>query len=131
MIQGKTVPFTDADVARHASSAAFEQYNKARMSLIEQRMAREFEAELKERLNQEPERLMAMDEEQHKVRAAYRHSCEELLTLKCPRPNCKQAFIDFEGCFALRCAAAAARVTSAAGAAPTAAGTHVRTFGSG
>ena len=46
---------------------------------------------------------MAMDEEQRKVRAAYLHICEELLTLKCPRPDCKQAFIDFDGCFALRC----------------------------
>ena len=26
---------------------------------------------------------------------------EELLTLKCPR--CRQAFLDFEGCFALTC----------------------------
>jgi hypothetical protein len=28
---------------------------------------------------------------------------EDILTLKCPRQQCRRAFIDFEGCFALTC----------------------------
>ncbi|EDQ86752.1 uncharacterized protein MONBRDRAFT_10517 [Monosiga brevicollis MX1] len=34
-----------------------------------------------------------------------RHVADELLTLRCPREACRQAFADFEGCFALTCAA--------------------------
>eukprot|EP01047_Picozoa_sp_COSAG01_P082414 COSAG01_NODE_16820_length_1201_cov_1.062613_1_plen_53_part_10 len=34
---------------------------------------------------------------------ARKHIVEELLTLKCPREACRQAFIDFTGCFALTC----------------------------
>jgi hypothetical protein len=30
---------------------------------------------------------------------------EDILTLKCPRQHCRQAFVDFEGCFALKCGA--------------------------
>lgn len=31
------------------------------------------------------------------------HVCENILTLKCPRPSCRRAFLDFEGCMALSC----------------------------
>jgi len=31
------------------------------------------------------------------------HAREEVLTPKCPRAHCRQAFIDFDGCNALRC----------------------------
>jgi hypothetical protein len=30
---------------------------------------------------------------------------EDILTLKCPRQDCRQAFVDFDACFALTCAA--------------------------
>ena len=46
-------------------------------------------------------RLEAMDEEQREVHAARVHLIEDVLTLKCPR--CGQAFLDFDGCFALTC----------------------------
>ena len=42
-----------------------------------------------------------MDEVERKVYTARLQLVEEVLTLKCPR--CGQAFVDFNGCFALEC----------------------------
>lgn len=33
------------------------------------------------------------------------HVIEKLLTLRCPNPACEVAFLDFEGCLALKCSA--------------------------
>ncbi len=48
-------------------------------------------------------KLTAMDERTHNVYAARQHIVGQILTLHCPRPNSKQAFLDFDGCFALKC----------------------------
>jgi hypothetical protein len=100
---GKNVMYTDAAVAKHLSAEAFCEYNQMRVKLMECRMSREFEQQLKERLAEEVKRLVMMDEDQRRVWQACRQIADELLTQKCPRPNCRQAFIDFDGCLALSC----------------------------
>ena len=45
--------------------------------------------------------LLAMDELDREVRILSHKITEDILTPKCPR--CKQAFFDFDGCFALTC----------------------------
>jgi hypothetical protein len=100
---GKNVLYTDAAVAMHASAEAFREYSQMRVKLMECRMSREFDRHLKERLAEELKRLVMMDEDQRRVWQACRHIADELLTQKCPRPNCRQAFIDFTGCLALSC----------------------------
>eukprot|EP00457_Paulinella_chromatophora_P021675 gb/GEZN01024209.1/.p1 GENE.gb/GEZN01024209.1/~~gb/GEZN01024209.1/.p1 ORF type:complete len:141 (-),score=11.51 gb/GEZN01024209.1/:151-573(-) len=40
---------------------------------------------------------------QRQVERCRIHVQEEILTLKCPRPTCRKAFLDFVGCFALKC----------------------------
>jgi hypothetical protein len=100
--------YADSVVAKHATSAAFERYNNARMRMVQQRMADEFEADLKRRLGDELKRLAAMDEEQRNLRSACHHINEELLptvggVAVCRCPRCKKPFIDFDGCFALTC----------------------------
>jgi hypothetical protein len=37
------------------------------------------------------------------VEKARAHVIENILTLRCPRPGCGQAFVDFDGCMALTC----------------------------
>jgi hypothetical protein len=103
--EGQIVLYTDADVAKNVSPEAFAAYNTMRMKLVEERMARDFDEQLKLRLTEELRRLAEMDEEQRKVRQACQHIAEDLLTLKCPRRNCRQAFVDFKktDCLALRC----------------------------
>ena len=44
-----------------------------------------------------------MSAEQRQVEEMRRHIVDELLTLKCPRDGCHAAFVDFTGCFALKC----------------------------
>jgi hypothetical protein len=100
---GKNVLYTDAAVAKHASAQAFREYHQMRLNIAESRMSMEFDQQLKERLAEEVKRLVMMDEDQRRAWQACRHIADELLTQKCPRPNCRQAFIDFTGCLALSC----------------------------
>ena len=53
------------------------------------------------RLRAELDQLVLLDEEERKVLRGRLHVIEEILTCRCPR--CHQAFLDFSGCFALKC----------------------------
>jgi hypothetical protein len=101
LCRDKKCPYSDIEIAKHVTSAAFEIYVKGRMELLEDRMAGEFEQRLKERIVQECAQLQQLDDKQRRVRLACRHIEEDILTCKCPR--CGQAFVDFTGCFALSC----------------------------
>jgi hypothetical protein len=105
LVGGVSTPFTDPEVAMYASPASFAQYIKSRIDLVEQRINTEFEQQFKERLDAELKRLSTIDEEQRKLSRAYHHICEECLTTKCPRPDCRQAFVDIRvgDCMALSC----------------------------
>jgi hypothetical protein len=39
----------------------------------------------------------------HAVLQARKKIIEDILTIKCPRQHCRQAFVDFDACFALTC----------------------------
>ena len=54
-----------------------------------------------ERVEAELDRLSKMDEVQRQVLKVSQHVREEVLNCKCPR--CGQVFVNFEGCFALKC----------------------------
>jgi hypothetical protein len=51
----------------------------------------------------ELEKLSKLDESQRRVYATIKKLSEDVLTLKCPRPDCRQAYVDFDGCAALTC----------------------------
>ena len=70
-----------------------------------QKKKQEIRAEEKEHFDQELQRLLALDERERRVLGARKYIEEEILQLKCPRPGCRRAFYDFEGCFALSCSA--------------------------
>eukprot|EP00413_Alexandrium_margalefii_P031013 CAMPEP_0204557642 /NCGR_PEP_ID=MMETSP0661-20131031/30471_1 /ASSEMBLY_ACC=CAM_ASM_000606 /TAXON_ID=109239 /ORGANISM="Alexandrium margalefi, Strain AMGDE01CS-322" /LENGTH=371 /DNA_ID=CAMNT_0051564779 /DNA_START=19 /DNA_END=1131 /DNA_ORIENTATION=+ len=93
--------YPDVDLARRVSSEVFSRYTESRLDLLEQRRAAELEGEMQARLGAELRRLQALDEQQRRVRWARNYIVEDILTLKCPR--CRQAFLDFVGCFALQC----------------------------
>jgi len=88
-------------ILRHAGNEAFDKYLAAKNKLLEKRLAEVIHKEEKARFEAEQQRLARMDEEQREVHRHCQHIREELLTLKCPR--CGQAFLDFDGCFALTC----------------------------
>lgn len=99
----KGSPYPDACLARAVSAHTFEQYNRVRIRLLEEQKMQELEGEMNSRIQTELNVLRELDEQRRKIRVACHHINEEILTCKCPRETCRQAFIDFEGCFALKC----------------------------
>ncbi|KAJ1496096.1 hypothetical protein T484DRAFT_2757674 [Baffinella frigidus] len=94
-------PFSDSELGQTVSAAVFDSYVKGRMRLLESSVREEMEEEAERRIQAELQRLRTLDEGQRKVLAARKHVEEEILTSKCPR--CRTAFLDFEGCCALKC----------------------------
>ncbi len=93
-----------AVLTRHLKEDGFVAYLQAREAvavgeaLQEQEQAAQRQVE---ELQKELQRLATGHEAavlQHRKRIV-----EDILTLKCPRQECKRAFIDFTGCFALTC----------------------------
>ena len=95
-----SAPYADDDLAVHlrASPGVFTLYLDGRKKLLEQSLAQD--ANL--RLQAELKNLIEMDQDERKVLQARMYIVEEILNLKCPR--CHAVFIDFSGCFALKCA---------------------------
>ena len=90
-------PFADGALAKALPEETFQKYSKAKEKVAEQRINAELERGFEARLKVEREKAggaAARD-------AVKAHICEKILTLACPR--CGQAFIDFNGCWALYC----------------------------
>jgi hypothetical protein len=92
-------PFSDAEVALHASGA-IDSYVASHHALMEATLTTELEKKNKKAYRAELERLLKMDEQQRRVEAAYQ-DINNLLTDACPR--CQAAFVDFNNCSALTC----------------------------
>ena len=72
---------------------------------MNQQKASELEHQFQQRVNEELKRILALDERGRKVLMARKHIEEEILQMRCPRRDCRRAFYDFDGCFALSCGA--------------------------
>ena len=72
---------------------------------MNQQKASELEDHFQQRVNEELKRLLALDERGRKVLLARKHIEEEILQMRCPRRDCRRAFYDFDGCFAISCGA--------------------------
>jgi len=95
--------FSDAELARHLSDDAFNEYLSSRRQLVEQRLATEAEERLRQVVQHELSNLASLDASQLRVRNA-RLEIAELLSLKCP--GCRAPFAlqsDFAECYALQC----------------------------
>ena len=100
----KAPPLPDKDVAANLTYETFESYLRSRSNIKEAAVAEEMRMEMERRI--ELERKRAQDAVSNaggaeKLRAAKEQLVEQILTLSCPR--CHQAFVDFDGCFALNC----------------------------
>ena len=96
-------PYTDAALARHLSDGAFARYLTSRRELIEQRLEAEKDAELQQAIQAELARLAQLDERQRRIEQIKTSIVEDVLTMKCPREGCRQAYDAFNGCTALYC----------------------------
>lgn len=94
-------PWSDAVVARHVPDSVFTQYLESAAQIREESLNRELERKFEQKLEAEIKRRDALTKENRWLEDARRHVIDRILTLACPR--CGQAFLDFEGCFALTC----------------------------
>jgi hypothetical protein len=97
--------FHAGDLARHLPVEDLQALLKARIDVMNQQKASELEDQFQQRVNEELKRLLALDERGRKVLMARKHIEEEILQMRCPRRDCRRAFYDFEGCFAVSCRA--------------------------
>ena len=96
----ESAPYADDDLALHVrgTPGAFDLYLKGRTQLLEKEFARSAD----KRVQHELEKLAEMDEHQREVLRTRTHITENIINLKCP--GCSRVFLDFTGCFALKCA---------------------------
>lgn len=94
-------PWSDVAVAKAVSEDVFDRHLESARLVREEALNRELEEKFERRLEDELRRRQEMDEESRWLEDAKRHVVDKILTLACPR--CGQAFLDFEGCFALTC----------------------------
>ena len=47
--------------------------------------------------------MRVQGEQEQRIYRHRLHICENILTLKCPRPACGQAVLDFDGCVRMSC----------------------------
>ena len=93
-----SVPFEDRDLIANVENALWESYLKARDDVQRQMAEEELQRRLKE---EEDRRREAAGSREGRVILHRNHIIENILTLKCPR--CRQAILDFEGCFVITC----------------------------
>ncbi len=101
----KAPGFHAGDLARHLPVEDLQALLKARIDVMNQQKASELEYQFQQRVNEELKRLLALDLRGRKVLMARKHIEEEILQMRCPRRDCRRAFYDFDGCFALSCGA--------------------------
>jgi hypothetical protein len=101
----RALGFHAGDLARHLPVEDLQALLKARIDVMNQQKTSELEDQFQQRVNEELKRLLALDERGRKVLMARKHIEEEILQMRCPRRDCRRAFYDFDGCFALSCGA--------------------------
>lgn len=93
--------FSDSEVALRVPDESFALLMQARSQVAERRICAEQEQLFRQRLAAIREDLQKSTAADHEVHQHRLHIAENVLTLKCPR--CQRAFVDFDGCFALKC----------------------------
>jgi len=95
-------PISEAAILKHAPTL-FDAFLKHKQELLEITLRATITEEQRKLFQMEQERLARMGEQERVINKHRTHVVEEILTLKCPRAACHAAFLDFEGCFALKC----------------------------
>eukprot|EP00441_Pelagodinium_beii_P003543 CAMPEP_0197691938 /NCGR_PEP_ID=MMETSP1338-20131121/110426_1 /TAXON_ID=43686 ORGANISM="Pelagodinium beii, Strain RCC1491" /NCGR_SAMPLE_ID=MMETSP1338 /ASSEMBLY_ACC=CAM_ASM_000754 /LENGTH=439 /DNA_ID=CAMNT_0043274547 /DNA_START=204 /DNA_END=1521 /DNA_ORIENTATION=+ len=96
-VPGCAKPWVDVEVARHVSQEVFTLHLQSATRMREQAINDELQGIFEQKLQAELHR----HKETQWLENARQNVIEHVLTLACPR--CGQAFLDFDGCFALTC----------------------------
>ena len=100
---GCTAVYRLVEVARHADLHVVFRMLDATFRSREKALVGQLEAGFDDRLQLERQRIMGQTAHELAVDTKFHHICNEILTLHCPNPDCRRAFLDFDGCFALVC----------------------------
>ena len=92
--------YTDAALAAHLPDTTFALYFQAKAKVAEQRIHVEAERGFAAERAALEARIATLDQDE-RARQVRNHVVERILNPACPR--CGQAFVDFDGCFALSC----------------------------
>jgi hypothetical protein len=76
---------------------------KAREEVASLRAVREVESRYKHSMRLKEDRIVQYADSDARVQQHRLRIVEDILTLKCRRPECDAAILDFDGCFAVRC----------------------------
>lgn len=87
--------FPASRICKSVSPTTLEKYLRVYVQVSEDFLILQQSLQQKDRQLQD---ILERNAEQH-----YRHIVEEVLTLHCPNPTCRQVFVDFENCYALTC----------------------------
>ena len=87
------------EIALHTTAPTLGAYLDARRRVHEAQLAAEHNAQLAA-LREELGRRKVENDPVAPIRTAI---VDDILTLRCPRAACRQAFLDFDGCLALQC----------------------------
>lgn len=92
------------DATDEELSEMFAGLSTLRMKRFAEREVTEALQAQKQALESEFARIRLIDDRDERQAELLRlQIIDEILTLKCPNPDCRKAFMDFEGCFALSC----------------------------
>ena len=97
----KKTLLSEGCVARGLNDTTFAHFHKAAGEVVESRIYQEQERLFLERLEAQRQAMLAQTDFERHIGTHRLHIIEHILCLHCPR--CQQAFVDFDGCFALTC----------------------------
>jgi len=100
----------DLCVALHTSEEVFDLLLQTRADVARMKMKSDLEHKHQKRLRKELEAYRKLDARKRRIREAKAHIEANILTTidgvlvdLCPRSNCRQPFLGFDGCFAITC----------------------------
>ena len=91
----------DEETIMYHTPSVWKLYSKARKDLMTHQLSKKIRDEEKKRVEEERVRFEKLDAEEREIRKHHTYITEKLLNLACPQ--CKTTFLDFDGCFALKC----------------------------
>eukprot|EP01147_Barroeca_monosierra_P005799 gene5799-9025_t len=94
---------SERNLLNHVSGTLFDCFKAKQMEIVTNKIHQAAEMQMKDRLQTELGRLAALSAEEREVERHRNHIVDNILTLHCPRQSCRQAYLDFSGCFALTC----------------------------
>jgi hypothetical protein len=97
----KSAPYTEKVIAASVPDAVYTLYQQAGWLVKEQQLLQEVAVQRAKEEAADRKRRAKMSADERAADDARKHVVEQILTLKCPR--CTAAFIDFDGCYALKC----------------------------